>query len=229
MSVYFPDAGILALLEPILGQGIQMVWDGDKEGFMAVNPGPANNTGDAPSIDPSIAYSSGVFGEDPTAGAICRIACKSLKTIGSDECVNTYDVGGSILVTKYVGLRGFTLNLLLESDQLGFCQETLEKVRIKLQRKAVRAKLRDLAISIVEVMPVQDVSAKWDDRVINAATLDIECMMRVEDIDDTPNYGGVIETINNPWFSHPGPGPYYEIDGSPVGDGKIRGSTGELE
>jgi len=224
---FFPDAELLAILEPIVGPGIQVIWDGDKEAIYNVNPYQGDQT--PLTVDPSTVFSSGNFGSFSQFGCICKLTAKTVNNNGIDEPIREYDEKTDQLNTTYYGNRRLVLSVLVEADQISQAVEILERLRIRLQRQSIKDQLHAIGMAVEEIGTSTDVNARWDDRQIVAAVLDITFGFRVCDFDDTPMIGGgYIEKINDPNDPpiEPGPGPAYDIDGAGNPTGHVIGSTG---
>lgn len=139
---------------------------------------------------------------DPAAsGSACKVTLDvtSISPVGVDDTRRDFIPGeggapGHVQLTQY-GLRHFTLTMRVESDTYPSSQTVAERMRTRWLRRSTTEALHAIGCALRRVGDCRSMSVPaWDNRTIDACTLEVFLAYAVEEVD----------TVGETGSEHPG-------------------------
>lgn len=142
-----------------------------------------------------------IWGLDPTPfisdvdRAMIYMKVRQFQPEGNDD--TRYSLSGTTFTTEQCGQRVTVLTMRAEVyDQSLEASDLLETVRVGLRLPTTIVALNAINLAYVRCGPTQDVNYEIDNRVVNAATMEV-WLNGIVDISSTQNNEGWIETVNS--------------------------------
>jgi len=147
------------------------------------------------------------YSRNESGGGRIVLSARSMSTVGHD--VTTFDRTDDAEGTDHMIVRSFVLSIKCEMDvyqERDLALDICETLRTRsLSWPAWRERWYAAGLSVIGSAPIQNVTSKWDGRVMSFATLDLDCLTAIVERDDMPQAEDFATSVEQLGLEEPTP------------------------
>ena len=128
------------------------------------------------------------YGRNASGGGCVILSVRNITEIGSTR--DSFEPAGPDEGTVHTVVRGFTLSIKVESDVLeerDLAFDIAETIRSRAYWQAWRLRFASAGLSVLRTLSLTCATSDWSGRTMSYATLDIDCLTAVAELDDDPD------------------------------------------